>query len=300
MREVDKKKAKSFMEKHARAFARQGATNLVYFASDADISRIARYYQTDQFKRFDQIFLVNEQHQKNCIINNRIVCLKADAVDAVELFKKYLMRFDYFTAINEGLYEGGGKYPLNKDTFQGYALPILKDVYYHYANEHYKIGVPYHSLEIIHPGNEGYAQVYSDSYPGTLYKVTLERRQPRVFFTNGLRMRLCNKSIWEDAGDLDSIYCRMNSEMLKVVKSHFPNIHDFPGAANRNEHIIEQFDRIIEDAKTLNYKRVGMIPFGFHQNYKKFLEYLSKVNPGPLEEITLYHLNRNDFRDLYN
>jgi hypothetical protein len=129
--------------------------NLVYFASGTDLETIKNYYSNNRFNVFDNIVLVDFNHKVNGIIGGdgltvwngfqqqqelleifndvshlgvdindpymvqgNIICLRADAIDAVDIFKEFGIKFDYFTVLNEGWVH----FPaLNNYAFYGYA-----------------------------------------------------------------------------------------------------------------------------------------------------------------------------------
>jgi hypothetical protein len=96
-----------------------------------------------------------------------------------------------------------------------------------------------------------------------------------------------------------NLYARLSRGMWEMIAPLYPNLKDFPRRIAWNEDPTRRFDQIIRDVNREHARKIGFIPFGYRNNYPRFIDYLSNADTGPLEEINLYHLNKNDFGDLY-
>ena len=107
--------------------------NLVYFAS-GDPKRVFKDLP------FDKVYLVDYrlklQKNKNRD-NSKVVLLPMDCFDAIDYFKKNQISIDCFVCLNEGLYEGGGRYPINSDLFVGYSMQVIRSSYIHIFDKSY-------------------------------------------------------------------------------------------------------------------------------------------------------------------
>jgi hypothetical protein len=67
----------------------------------------------------------------------KVYCIEMDCLEAVEYFKRENIRIDCFVCLNEGLFEGGGYYPINSDKFMKKVNPILNENYIHLMKKEY-------------------------------------------------------------------------------------------------------------------------------------------------------------------
>ncbi|RAR73731.1 hypothetical protein [Flavobacterium aciduliphilum] len=99
--------------------------NLLYLASGG-------YKPEYENLPFDHLYFVdgNANFKKSYPENHpKITFLGMDALFAVDYLKSKQVKIDCLVIINEGLYEGGGSYPLFSDFLIGYLSPILKEEY---------------------------------------------------------------------------------------------------------------------------------------------------------------------------
>ena len=89
-----------------------------------------------------------------------------DCLESIEYLKNEKVQIDYFVALNEGLYEGGGSYAINSDMFLGYAMPLFKQRYIHIMNKdyyhnmyHVSMDLPY-EIEEIKEDDDRYLNPY--------------------------------------------------------------------------------------------------------------------------------------------
>lgn len=87
---------------------------------------------TDGFSElpFDNVILVDLGFEDTKTVGNLLI-LKMDAIEAVFLLSTLNVKIDAFVCINEGLYEGGGNYPINSNWFMGLLMLLLKTEYIH-------------------------------------------------------------------------------------------------------------------------------------------------------------------------
>jgi hypothetical protein len=69
--------------------------------------------------------------------SEKFILMETEAICAVDLLRCMDIKIDAFLCWNEGLFEGGGDYPLNGLFFQNFLSPILEDVYTHVNNDSY-------------------------------------------------------------------------------------------------------------------------------------------------------------------
>jgi len=74
---------------------------------------------------------------KKIFKRGKVYCLEMDCLEAVEYFQREKIMIDCFICLNEGLYEGGGYYPINSDKFMKKVNPILNENYIHLMKKEY-------------------------------------------------------------------------------------------------------------------------------------------------------------------
>jgi len=95
--------------------------------------RVSRDYSTD----LSGWGLINEPSVKEIYKRGKVYCLKMDCLEAIEYFKNEGIMIDCFVCLNEGLEEGGGRYPINSDAFMTRAASILRNEYIHLMKKNY-------------------------------------------------------------------------------------------------------------------------------------------------------------------
>ncbi|MGE5406703.1 MAG: hypothetical protein ACM3NR_03235 [Methanosarcina sp.] len=331
------REAKIFIRSILRRFTGK-SRNLVYFASGIDLKTIKKYYSDARFKAFDNIVLVDFHHRVNAIIDDdnitvwnffcppqelkafnnvfrfgtdisdpagvkgNIICLRADAIDAVDIFRQNNIKFDYFTVLNEGWVH----FPaMNNHAFTGYALPIIKDAYYHFAWDAYRKYInrlPFNSIEKIEPGNESYHEVYSKNHtpPRSLFRLS-GRTDSNISKTIGkVKVCLVRKSIWEDSSELDRIFISLRSIAFRK-DSFWGKIRDrYDKVSFMKKGSITGYQGLLSEADSSDRNRVvGFIPMGFQNSYQPVIDFMEGYDFRNIREIRFYHMDKNDFGDIY-
>ena len=121
-----------------------------------------------------------------------------------------------FIALNEGMYEGGGIYPLCADSIISYISLILNDEYIHVLNKNYygnhyhvTMDLPYHMTE-IKEGDQDYLNPFifsDDSYHKCNAKVFRMKKHISVKYLNinpNIQLSIIHDSIWNYTDDIRS------------------------------------------------------------------------------------------------
>ena len=313
--------------------------NLIYFASGVNLEKIKNFYSNEKFQIFDNIVLVDYAHRVNAIINGdsitywdifsssnvvdvfsealkykrdvskisevkgNIICFKADATLAVKLFKKHNIKFEYFTAINEGLSQGGARYPMNDNTFQSYALSIVKNEFYHLLwNTYWRRAkkLPFETKEKIQPHNDLYIEVYSanNSVRRSLYRFSDPIDSVYCKQIGSVKVCLIRKSIWQDQDGLNWMGFSLRSKESR--EGFWPKIK----ALYRNTTFLKRgnfkmfCDKLTEIDGDPSNKVVGFIPLGMQGRYQEVLDFISNHKFENIKEIRFYHVDQGDFYDI--
>lgn len=252
--------------------------------------------------------------------NKKILFIGKDALCAIDELKKENIKIDTLVSLNEGLYGGGGNYPIFSGFLMGYLAPLLKDeitlIYNpsYYASE---LSTPMAKLDW------GFAKVKrieadeADYIDPVIFSAELREgrksckaqvlRMKKIRNTQtfqlknaATKIRLIHGSIWEDEEILDLIglnllseypihpYCGKHSTVASFFesKSKVLNIRD------------TSFDSILNIAQTKGLKHIGVCPW-LNKDYSSIIERLNEAGGYLPDMISFYHLNKKDFNQLY-
>jgi len=290
-----------------KLFIKPGKT-LVYFASGTHIQ--------DEYKNlnYENVILVDYSF-KNCSYDGeKVICLGLDAIVAVSVLRQLSVKIDCLVTINEGLYEGGGRYSLNSDSFLGYCFPLfsdklihlgIKDYYcgneYFHQRTHY-LDLPYNEKKILTPIDEGYISPSIFSTEGYRAIVTLlEKKSGNNYsFKYGrIIVNVKHASIFDFENKLDVLFVQYENNCQKMVFEKLePKLIDLRSFTKENNKFSNDAKNSINELCINNqYEKIGFIPCGV--NYMDLINSLSEHYQNGLKEVFFFHLNKDDFSDLY-
>ncbi len=257
------------------------------------------------------------------IVEDGIICLGMDCIQAVQLLKNIDWKIDCFVSINEGLYEGGGYYAINSGMFLGFAFSILSDTFIHIGYKEYYSGQEYyhlrkHWLDIpfkektilkatdpryISPGIFTDNKKYADNAEVTLLSKKSTKQHSIV--KNGKKFTVKHSSIWNEVGSLDASFVRFENKRQKDIilkaqqstKSADLNIYPIQAKNKSERYTTYNLDAILALSESNKWEHIGLVPS--QNNYMKLIEIVSDSNTEFPMHITIYHLNKEDFIDLY-
>ena len=300
---------------------------LVYFASGF-------YGPEYQELDYDRIILVD-----NCFKNKRwypesiftkgkVTCLGMDCLESIPYLKNENVTIDCFVCINEGLREGGGRYPINSDFFLGYVMPLLRDTYIHIMNPgyyrvygpgglHVTMDLPYEMTEISE-NEKDYIN------PFTFSHWNFRNRLPKVFrmtrisntqsyaFNDRLKFSIHHDSIWNHYDTLDLLAISITDQGQADYFLPFPKT-----LAIRNDCIdsrswnysprsrrsylssdsLPTIHSVFEYCTRDRIEKVGITPWALG-DYHSFIEQLVRFKEDYPKEIHLFHLNKDDYKQI--
>jgi hypothetical protein len=244
-----------------------------------------------------------------------------DALLVIDQLKMDNVRIDCLVVINEGLWEGGGMYPLFSDFLMGYLHPLLKEEFTLITDLNYYKTTTYKALSKL----DWAVEKISELFPGDQNYIS-----PRIFTTyasdmaepfgqvfkmrkvdcdtvlstknNRLKIKLIHGSIWTDADDLDYIGLKLSNDGVRLPSTGIRNIQtssDF-FSAKTNVHNLnnKSIEEILQDAESTGVEILGLTPWGA-KDYDKVLALLENHQGTNLKEVRFYHLNNNDFEGIY-
>jgi hypothetical protein len=286
---------------------------LVYFASGPPRPE---YRNLD----YDRIILVDNCFKNSGFYHRRtidprgsifmeenILCIGMDCLQSISYLKELNVTIDCFVSLNEGLYEGGGSYAINSDFFLGYVMPLLKDEYIHIMNKNYygreykvSMDLPYAMQEILEGENDYLSPfIFSkDRYHEGHAKVfRMKKVKSEITFAlnSELNLSIIHDSIWNHYDSLGLIVSNISQQgqgrfFEKIDKTYYLSEVEY-----RSTKLPLQ--EIFAYCKSNEIKRIGFIPWARGQ-YRPLVEKLLKVDNGLPNEVVLFHLNKNDYRDL--
>ena len=265
---------------------------------------------------FGKMIFVDRCGDQGNVQDNRFEFIRADALIAVEQLLKRNIKIDYLISVNEGLWEGGGNYPVLSDFMLGYLSPILNDEFILVCcPEYYKTlgmtlkpewGFRKTTLTEADPGFiypslfEFNQDLQNNPDFGKVYKMTREKSIRSLQLNLNLDIKLIYGSIWDAATELDLIGINLLSRhKIDTLGRSDYTIDQFfkdKGVFDLNGRSIQE---ITAHVKAKGFKRLGLCPW-MNDNYSDVIAYLRELEPGSIECIYFYHLHRGDFEQLYD
>ena len=233
--------------------------------------------------------------------SGKVICLGLDCLQAVKFLNQHKVKIDCFVALNEGLFEGGGRYAINSDMFLGYVMPILSDEYIHimnrnyYGNNNYHVtmDLPYLKTEIFE-GDQDYLNPFlfsDDEYHNGNAKVFRMKKHISVKYLNinpNIQLSIIQDSIWNYTDELDLIATSITPQGQK------DSFHGLNKVISLRDHSVEQ---ILDMCVQIKIERIGFTPWS-HGKYSSFVDQIKNYTKEYPKAITLFHMNRRDFKSL--
>jgi hypothetical protein len=268
---------------------------------------------------FDKVILVDRRFNINRIINrppdSKVELIEADALPAIKRLKRNTgIKIDCLVSVNEGLFGGGGDYPIFSDFLLGYLSPILADnlkvvtdiSYYKAAKIGKKVakmdwGFSSQKIQSDDPlfidpkiftvyGNPTGADY------GDVFILNREKKKELLPLNDTIETAIVHGSIWEDEQELDlmgiNLRDRDNSRGRYSINSFFERIPLVYNIYNRS------IEDILAYAEENKVQHLGLTPW-MNNDYQQVIDVLRTYSPKHLKKLTFYHLRKNDFNMLY-
>ncbi len=278
-------------------YLKQGK-NLIYYASGRWISE--DYYTLP----FDHVVLIDRTFRFPFRKKKNVITLGFSAVEATGILQAAGAKFDAFVCINEGLCEGGGYYPINSNWSIGTIMPIMKEEYVHIACPPYygsgrwkkMFNLP-QQARLLGPEDPGYVDpAFFCSCPryvkeSSVWHIRKQAGEPAKFLLGKREIMLQRKNIWDDYAQLDAVFLNFFGEESNSLQQLYPKTQRLWKG---------HFEDILLFCQKNKIRVLGLTPW-MGGKYHRFLNYLKeqeKELPYPYK-IQFYHLNKNDFRELY-
>jgi len=271
---------------------------LAYFAS-GDVRK--EYNNLD----FDKIYLIDKCFNKGTngriISKGKITCIGMDCLESIKFLAKENVKIDYFVSLNEGLWEGGGSYAINSDIFLGYAMTLLNNCYIHIMNMsyygtreyHVSMDIPYDMIEIKEDDdrylNPSIFSDYDFAVNGAkvLQMSKLISKNHEISINQNTIIKIIHDSIWNYYEYLETIAISFSQQ------DQLDFFDKIPKVLNLNK---MQTDDVFNYCESHKIEKIGFTPWG-KGNYKNFINKLKERESDYPREISLFHLNKNDYQE---
>ena len=292
--------------------------NLLYLASGPFF---------EEYKKLDfneMIFIDRNQRLKNSFPadDKRFQFIGKDALYAIDDLIRKESKIDYLVSVNEGLYGGGGDYPIFSDFLMGYLSPLLNDEIVLICDLNYyssslrtpmgKLDWGFEKIEKITENDQRYIDPRIFSYSeherpsnkyGNIYLMKKINKTTLLNFQNQqANILIHHGSIWEDKNELDFIGLNLRSfyNIRSEGKTHQTTIDQFflekPKVFDINN---KNFIDIVNYCKDNGCKNIGLTPW-LNNDYSTVIKYLQNENLDGIEKICFYHLDKKDYKMLYS
>jgi len=244
-----------------------------------------------------------------------------DALDAVDEIARRGLNIDCVVSVNEGLQEGGGDYVIFSEFLMGYLSPFLADellvitdlAYYgavrvksHIA----KMDWGFEKIKRLTPEDVDYINPSIFSNERRVLRkgeqidygdvLLLRRTYHKISKKLGrIQLHLMHGSIWKDRNQLEVIGLSISEELGSSSRSKKQSVKNFFAADAKtfsigNLSILE----ILQRCQQNNSYRVGLCPWN-EGAYTAVFEALKSYRGEHAFELSFYHLNKDDYSELY-
>lgn len=277
------------------------------------------YHSDYESLPFDKVILVDHtanQYKGSIPQNSKVAYWQMDALESVDAIASQNLQIDCIVSVNEGLWEGGGTYPIFSEFLLGYLSPYLSDYLLVVTNLNYygAAGIKTRvakmdwgfrkvkrlvetDVDYINPGLFSIEQRILGRHHHTDYgHVYLLCRTKTVLRgeIGSIKLSVHHGSIWEDQNQLDCIGLSFPCAGIPQNRSlSSRQVHFF---YNREKVLPIRgltMSEILTYCQEKGIQRIGLMPW-MNGNYSNALEDL-KSYKGKELEVHLYHLNARDF-----
>jgi hypothetical protein len=290
---------------------------LLYLASGGYISNYENL-------PYDKVILVDScDYNVNIPLYSKCEFWNMDVLEAVDEIAKRGLMIDCLVSVNEGLFEGGGDYIIFSEFLLGYLNPFLADElliitdldYYGAARVKKRVTkmdwgyekimrLTSADVDYIPPSVFSYerrmrlfAKRGQDDY-GHVY--LLSRNYQKISKKIGrLEIKIIHGSIWQDRHQLDAIGLSILKHTVGAPPTTLKHVLDFFYQKPKVFPIRNlSMQDILNHCCQNNIVRIGLTPW-MDGVYKTVFDDLYNYRGEEVLELSFYHLNKDDYRELY-
>lgn len=240
-----------------------------------------------------------------------------DALFAIDQLKDEGVQVHALVSMNEGLFEGGGSYPIFSGFLMGYLSPLLAEElvlicdlsYYNQSNMKglSRLDWGFEKVREINRGDEGFInphQFYNNPgenpHRGNQFILRKANKKTLVQNQHGVDVQILQRSLWEDESRLDFIAYPLSSRH-ELLSGSVQGIHS-PAEFFRQKGVMDienlTFYEILDLAQHQGAQKLGLGPWNKGQ-YQEVFEILQSDAIRGFQSLYFYHLSPNDYRELY-
>jgi hypothetical protein len=270
---------------------------------------------------FEQVILVDRLSNKEVIPDDsKVEYWRMDALNAIDEISRRKLKIDCLVSLNDGMFEGGGSYPIFSEFLLGYLHPHLSDDLLVITDLNY-----YKSLRIskiigkmdwgftssvVRSNNDDFINPLIFSYGMTLenckhiddFGNVFKLKRDKKIYSNKIhahQISTRHTSIWEDEDELDFIGLSMPTDNIASHRRSFGrNEWNF---FNQKEKVYSirnlSFQEVINLAIKKGAKTIGLLPW-LNGNYSEVLQVLRDINVEGVLDIRFYHLQKQDLEKI--
>lgn len=240
-----------------------------------------------------------------------------DALFAIDQLKDEGVQVHALVSMNEGLFEGGGSYPIFSGFLMGYLSPLLAEElvlicdlsYYNQSNMKglSRLDWGFEKVREINRGDEGFInphQFYNNPgenpHRGNQFILRKANKKTLVQNQHGVDVQILQRSLWEDESRLNFIAFPLSSRH-ELLSGSVQGIHS-PAEFFRQKGVMDienlTFYEILDLAQHQGAQKLGLGPWNKGQ-YQEVFEILQSDAIRGFQSLYFYHLSPNDYRELY-
>ncbi|MFM2208033.1 MAG: hypothetical protein RL213_2008 [Bacteroidota bacterium] len=273
---------------------------LIYFASG---TRTRGYASLGYDKVYLLDFGFRESAEGGNVIekSKTVTCIGGDCLESVQILKDRNVTIDCFVCLNEGIFEGGGIYPINSDPFLGYVMPLFSSSYIHIMSYDYycrsvriTMDWPYDMVEIGEDDSRYINPVVFDEnrqgvYGAKAYQMAWNPL-PSVSFPvkPGMMLNIIHDTVWRYEDSLQRIYISFKHQNFRDFFGKRPNVSNIADTS---------IPEILNFCTQNRVEKIGFTPWS-KGRYDEFLQQLIDHQGEYPKEVSLFHLNKLDYSGL--
>jgi hypothetical protein len=286
---------------------------------------------------FDEIYLIDSEYFRNnskelkdgnreVFQVGKITCIGLECLKAVDYLKSKNVKVDCYAAVNSGCYDSAKRCPLGSPYFIGYMMPILDDNYVHITNlEKYygstdanAMGLPYEMKQLTKNDKR-----YVDPKILTTNKAEVEdvevfqmskiREVIDLVLDSEVKVSVVRDSVWNYYDDVDLVVHSISDFERRKFFDRKPRVITW-NHINESKRVYclyslsekvwrakfeigKDLDAIFSYCVKNKINKVAFTPWGTG-NYNTFLQKLQTYSEKYPKEITLFHLNKDDYKEI--
>lgn len=270
---------------------------------------------------FERVILVDRLPNKEVIPNDsKVEYWRMDALNAIDEISRRKLKIDCLVSLNDGMFEGGGSYPIFSEFLLGYLHPHLSDDllvitdlnYYKCLRISKIIGkmdwgftssvVKSNNDDFINPLIFSYGMTQENCKHINDFGNVFKLKRDRKIYSNKIhahQISVRHTSIWEDEDELDFIGLSMPTDNTEHNRRSFGRIEwNFFNQKQKVYSIRNlSFQEVINLAIKKGAKKIGLLPW-LNGNYSDVLQVLKDNNVEGGLDIRFYHLQKQDFEQI--